>query len=302
LVSNIVLMGCVNEVNTSPKNENVQQTEKTQSEQIMDPDQKEVVVSLIEEFGRKLQLVSLLAPEEVLKESIQKNYKDFLSPSLLKKWLNNPKLALGRKVSSPWPDRIEILDIKKSTEQSYEASGEIIEIISGELENGGSASKYPILLRVKKVDDRWMIDEVNVDYAEENDINYTNNEYGFTFSLPASWAGYQIVMEKWEGNSLKHQNQGGVVETGPMILIRHPEWKLENPRQDIPIMVFTHHQWNSLQQGEFHIGAAPIGPKELGRNHKYVFALPARYNYAFPPGYEEVEKIIESGALQPIDK
>ncbi|MBD0382851.1 hypothetical protein [Paenibacillus sedimenti] len=189
ILVSIVLVGCVDEANTSPKNENVQQTEKTQSEQITDTDQKEVV-----------------------------------------------------------------------------------------------------------------IDGVKEDDAEENAINYTNNEYGFKFSLPASWEGYQIVLEKWEGNSVKHQNQGGVVEKGPMILIRHPEWKFENPRQDIPIMVFTHHQWNSLQQGVFHIGAAPVGPKELDRNHKYVFALPARYNYAFPPGYEEVEKIIGSGALQPIEK
>ncbi|MGC5327382.1 hypothetical protein [Brevibacillus sp. SYSU BS000544] len=143
-------------------------------------------------------------------------------------------------------------------------------------------------------------EKVKVDVTAEKGITYTNNEYGFTFSLPASWTGYQIVMEKWEGNSLKNQNQGGAVVTGPMILIRHPEWKLENPRQDIPIMVFTHQQWSSLQQGEFHIGAAPIGPKELGRNRKYVFALPARYNFAFLPGYEEVEKIIASGALQPV--
>lgn len=143
--------------------------------------------------------------------------------------------------------------------------------------------------------------EVKVD-GEQNSVTYTNSEYGFTFSLPASWRGYQIVLEKWQGNSLQSQNQGEVVEEGPMILIRHPEWKAENPRQDIPIMVFTHQQWQSLQQEKFHIGAAPIGPKELGRNQKYVFALPARYNFAFLPGYEEVEKIIESGALQPIEE
>jgi hypothetical protein len=86
-----------------------------------------------------------------------------------------------------------------------------------------------------------------------------------------------------------------------MISIRHPEWTAENPRQDIPIMIFTTAQWNSLQQGKFHIGAAPIGPSELGRNAKYVFALPARYNYAFPTGYEEVESILKSDPLQPIE-
>ncbi|MDP1086626.1 hypothetical protein Q6245_30140, partial [Klebsiella pneumoniae] len=69
----------------------------------------------------------------------------------------------------------------------------------------------------------------------------------------------------------------------PMISIRHPDWTSQNPRQDIPIMIFTLAQWNMLQQDEFHIGAAPINPSELGRNTSYVFARPARYNYAFPP-------------------
>jgi hypothetical protein len=52
-------------------------------------------------------------------------------------------------------------------------------------------------------------------------------------------------------------------------------------------MIFTQKQWQELQQDKFHIGAAPIGPSELGRNSRYVFALPARYNYAYPVGYEK---------------
>lgn len=63
-------------------------------------------------------------------------------------------------------------------------------------------------------------------------------------------------------------------------------------------MIFTLEQWNALLEGKFHIGAAPIGPTELGRNSKYVFALPARYNFAFPEGYEEVEEIIKKNPLQ----
>jgi hypothetical protein len=63
-------------------------------------------------------------------------------------------------------------------------------------------------------------------------------------------------------------------------------------------MVFTLDQWNSLEHDKFHIGAAPVGPSELGRNNRYVFALPARYNFAFPEGYEEVEKIMESKPLE----
>ncbi len=47
-----------------------------------------------------------------------------------------------------------------------------------------------------------------------------------------------------------------------------------------------------MELDKFHIGSAPINPSELGRNTKYVFALPARYNFAYLTGYEEVEEII----------
>jgi len=63
-------------------------------------------------------------------------------------------------------------------------------------------------------------------------------------------------------------------------------------------MIFSLNQWSSLQLEQFHIGAAPFGPQELGRNGNYVFALPARYNYAFPTGFEEVEQILENNPLQ----
>ncbi|MDD2756827.1 MAG: hypothetical protein PHS80_15045, partial [Methanothrix sp.] len=62
--------------------------------------------------------------------------------------------------------------------------------------------------------------------------------------------------------------------------------------------IFTLAQWDDLLAEKFHIGAAPIGPSELGRNADYVFALPARYNYAFPTGYEEVDQIIQGKPLK----
>lgn len=132
----------------------------------------------------------------------------------------------------------------------------------------------------------------------EKSIVYTNTEYGFNFTLPASWKGYSIVTGKWEGVPIGGETP---VETGPMISIRNPLWTEANPRQDIPIMVFTLKQWNALQAEEFHIGAAPIGPSELGRNSEYVFALPARYNFAFLTGYQEVEDILKGNPLKPIE-
>lgn len=129
-----------------------------------------------------------------------------------------------------------------------------------------------------------------------NSITLSDTRHGFTFTLPLSWAGYKIVDTKWQGVSIA---TGAQVETGPQISIRHPLWTSANKRQDIPIMIFMISQWNDLIAEKFHIGAAPIPPSELGRNAAYVFALPARYNYAFPTGYQEVEQILRGNPLHP---
>jgi hypothetical protein len=126
-------------------------------------------------------------------------------------------------------------------------------------------------------------------------IIYANTQYGFSFTLPDNWEGYSIIIGEWEGNP---PDSGTVNEKGPIISIRNPKWSQGNPYQDIPIMVFTISQWDLLQNEEYHIGAAPIGPTELGRNINYVFALPARYNYSYLAGWEEVEKILEGDPLK----
>lgn len=131
---------------------------------------------------------------------------------------------------------------------------------------------------------------------------YTNTVYGFYFDLPESWKGYSIINDVWEGRAYSpEQDEQVSVEQGPKISIRHPLWTEEDPRQDIPIMIFTIAQWNDLQEEKFFVSVAPIGPSELGRNSTYVFALPPRYNFAFPTGFEEVEDIIDSNPLLPFD-
>lgn len=133
--------------------------------------------------------------------------------------------------------------------------------------------------------------------GEDANSVYQNNIYGFKFSLPESWPSYTTVSSRWEG---RDADSGLITATGPQISLRDSRWSEANPRQDIPIMIFTLDQWNSLQKDDFHIGAAPINPRELGRNSSYVFALPARYNFAFPEGYEEVEKTLANHPLQPV--
>jgi hypothetical protein len=121
---------------------------------------------------------------------------------------------------------------------------------------------------------------------------YVNRQYGFRFDLPADWKGYRILMQRWDGTT---RDEPRHKEYGPRILIRDPRWTKSQPRQDIPIMIFTLQQWKQ----DLVVSAAPIGPSELGRNSRYVFALPARYNFAYPDGYKEVEEIIEKKPLHP---
>src|SRR5512138_2049880 len=64
------------------------------------------VKDLVENFGKRLQTVSLLAPDAA--QELQKQYSGFVAPTLLERWISDTSKAPGRMVSSPWPDRIEI--------------------------------------------------------------------------------------------------------------------------------------------------------------------------------------------------
>jgi len=263
---------------------------------------KKAVTAVVEGFGQKLQQVSLLASSEDLKKSINENYASYVTKELLDKFLSAPENAPGRLTSSPWPDRIEIASAEKTSEGVYKVEGTIIEITSAEQGTGNAAAKRPITLEVKKTEDKWLISSVVMgDYQTGGTILYRNSDYGFVFILPESWKGYTIVSEGWEGRSLEDSTSGQVTETGPKLLIRHPKWTKENPMEDIPIMVFTQEQWDKVQQEKISLGAAPIGPTELGKNSTYVFALPARYNFDSLTGYKEVEQILEGNPLKPFN-
>ncbi|MDF2615930.1 MAG: copper amine oxidase domain protein [Sedimentibacter sp.] len=71
-------------------------------------DQAAKVENIVRGFGSKLKMVSLLAPDDLLKESMNENYGKLVTKELIEKWIKNPSEAPGRAVSSPWPERIDI--------------------------------------------------------------------------------------------------------------------------------------------------------------------------------------------------
>ncbi|MGB7745211.1 MAG: hypothetical protein WBL41_20740, partial [Terracidiphilus sp.] len=103
--------------------------------------------------------------------------------------------------------------------------------------------------------------------ATATPIVYRNTQYGFCFRLPADWKGYKIVTVP------------GV--RVPELLIQHPKWTADDPRPEIPIMVFTREQWKLGESSDMNWNVAGLEPTEIGRNQSYVFAQ--------PPGWIESE-------------
>src|SRR3989344_2372367 len=136
--------------------------------------------------------------------------------------------------------------------------------------------------------------EAVVPIEENTPITYSNTQYGFMFSLPENWRGYSIVETIWEGTPLT----SNIVQNGPKLLIRNPEWTVSEPYEDLPILIFTTEQWDDYRAEKFAVSAAPIQASELGRNNTFVFALPPRWNFDYSLGYEEAEDIIASNPLQ----
>lgn len=128
---------------------------------------------------------------------------------------------------------------------------------------------------------------------------YTNSQYGFTFNLPVSWAGYQVLEDKWVGNTLAENTKE---QSGPKLILRNPKWTKIKYYEDIPILVFTTAQWDGYTKEEFAVSAAPISAREMSRNAKYVFALPPRWDFDYSEGFQEAEDIVNSNPLKGFDK
>jgi len=121
------------------------------------PDPEEVAVGrLVEEFGQRLRHVSLLAPAEVVEESMRRHYGEYVAPELLGEWLRCPGRAPGRRVSSPWPERIDVIRITRGTGNTYQVDGAIVEVTSS-----GKAARRAVTLTVEKREGAWRISAVH---------------------------------------------------------------------------------------------------------------------------------------------
>jgi len=118
---------------------------------------------------------------------------------------------------------------------------------------------------------------------------YYNAQYDFKFWLPVGWHGHSVLNQQWEADT----HSPGVVERGPVVVLRHRLWKAEDPYQDIPVLVFSRHQWEGMHKGSFFVGAGGLW-EEISHNSDYVFAISSRFNANdVVKGWKETSNAVE---------
>ena len=120
-----------------------------------------------------------------------------------------------------------------------------------------------------------------------------NAKYEFAFYLPASWQGYSVLTGQWNGQTYSPAtDKSEETEHGPLLVLRNPQWKVGDPQQDIPVLVFTRSQWKRGRAGEFTIFAGGV-QSEISHNGNYVFAIHSRFNWdQSVKGAREAEDIV----------
>jgi len=151
------------------KSNNSSSTNVDYSNQIKQIESEDIklVESIVSNFGQRLKMVSVLATEDIVIKDIERYYSQFISTELLEKWKESPQSIPGRYTSSPWPDRIEIFNVRRISENEYEVKGEIVEVTSSGMSSEEAVSKIPLILKVTKNGEKWAIDDVVID---ENSI------------------------------------------------------------------------------------------------------------------------------------
>jgi hypothetical protein len=110
--------------------------------------------TFVEEFGEQLRFVPLVGDESIVSEAMRTYYRGYVSSELIAKWEQAPLNAPGRLTSSPYPDRIEVTDIKEILPQKYIVSGNLVEATFGE---NGKQILRPFVLELTSSENGYLI-------------------------------------------------------------------------------------------------------------------------------------------------
>lgn len=125
-------------------------------------DASAAVKAVVQDFGKQMQKISVLAPPDAVRAELPKVYGDVLSPQLLAAWHAHPDRVAGREGSSPWPQQIEIDSVDCSSGETCSVTGKVDYITSNEVEHGGVFMRRGITLAVAHQDNGWRITAVHL--------------------------------------------------------------------------------------------------------------------------------------------
>lgn len=110
--------------------------------------------TFVEEFGEQLRFVSLSGDASVTASAIRTYYRGYVSSELISRWEKDPLLAPGRLTSSPYPERIEVINIQEVVPQKYLVSGNVVEATFGE---NGKQILRPFVLELTVSENGYLI-------------------------------------------------------------------------------------------------------------------------------------------------
>lgn len=87
--------------------------------------------TIAEGLGRRMREVSLLAPDSIVDRELREAYDELVTPELLQTWQADPGSAPGRRVSNPWPARLEVRSITPESDGCH-VEGDVVHVTSSD--------------------------------------------------------------------------------------------------------------------------------------------------------------------------
>jgi hypothetical protein len=133
-------------------------------EETLDNEVINSITAFVQEFGLKLKSVRLTITDEreilTISDYMEHSY---ITPELMEKWTDDPLKAPIRIGSSPWPDRIEVDEVTKLTDQITIVRGTIIWVTNDEILYGGSFLTQPVKMHVLRDGAGYKIHYLEID-------------------------------------------------------------------------------------------------------------------------------------------
>jgi hypothetical protein len=118
------------------------------------------IAELVHRFGERLRMVSLIGPRDIAVRTLREQYGPLVTNDLLARWIDDPTTAVGRQVSNPWPQRLEINDLHADSAEAWLARANIVHVTSADTTQ--VVDRTPVTLHVvRDTAGVWRISDVD---------------------------------------------------------------------------------------------------------------------------------------------